>query len=98
MRVDPIDPRTARWEINQPSYRIYFWQRSSDHPDGGWASDEWRLSDAGVHEVLAWADEHADGRRVSSWIEIVLDGEPGLVRLSGWEPTRGEESPPWVRP
>jgi hypothetical protein len=55
------------------------------------------LSDADVHEVLAWADEHAGGRRVSAWIEVVLDGEPGLVRLSGWEPTRPDEPPTWVR-
>jgi hypothetical protein len=33
---------------------------------------------------LVWADEHGDGRRFSSWIEIVLDGDPDLVRLSGW--------------
>lgn len=37
------------------------------------------MSDADIHEVLAWADEHADGRRYSSWIEIVLDGEPSSV-------------------
>jgi hypothetical protein len=97
MRVDRIDPRSARWEIDQPSYLINFWQRSSGRRDTGWASDEWRLSDADVHEVLAWADEHADGRRFSLWIEFVLDGEPGLVRLGGWEPSRADEPPPWVR-
>lgn len=85
MRADRIAPRTARWEIDQPQYRIHFWQRSSDRPDVGWASEKWRVSDADIREVFAWADGHADGRRITSWVEILLDGEPGLVRLTGWE-------------
>src|SRR5215475_4759234 len=97
MRVDRIDPRSVRWEIDQPSYRINFWQQSSGHGDTGWASDEWRLSDADVHEVLAWVDAEADGRRFSVWIEVVLDGEPGVVRRGGWEASRADKPAPWVR-
>lgn len=63
----------------------------------GWVSDEWRLSNVDVAEVLAWAVERAQGRRVTIWVEHV-DGrhEKGMIRLLGWEPTRSESPPPWT--
>lgn len=96
MRVQQVDPRTVRWEKDHPVYRVYFWQRTAEDPDAGWASDEWRLSGADVHEVLTWATEHADGRYLTIWVELEAAGETGLVRLSGWEPTRAEAPPEWV--
>jgi hypothetical protein len=92
MQAAPIDPRDIRWEIDEPAYRVYFWDETR-----GWSSDEWRLSEADVHEVLDWATEHAAGRRTTVWAELGQNGEPGLVRLSGWEPVRTAEPPPWVR-
>jgi len=55
------------------------------------------LTEADVHEVLAWADDQAKGRRITVWVGLTQDGEPGLVRLSGWEPTRADHPSAWVR-
>jgi hypothetical protein len=98
MQAAPIDPRTTRWEIVEPAYRVYFWEPTSEDPDAMWASDEWRLTETDIHEVLAWADTHGRGRRVTSWIEVDRDGEAGLIRLSGWEPTRADAPPAWTLP
>ena len=67
MHAMPVDPRISRWEVDQPAYHVYFWQLSSNVPDAMWASDEWRLTEADVHEVLAWAEERAfrPGRRLA---------------------------------
>jgi hypothetical protein len=96
MHAMPVDPRISRWEVDQPAYHVYFWQLSSNVPDAMWASDEWRLTEADVHEVLAWAEERARGRRVTVWVEVVSDGKTGLVRISGWEPTRSDDPPAWA--
>jgi hypothetical protein len=97
MHATHVDPRSTGREIDQPAYRVYFWRPTSNDPRAGWASDEWRLTEADVHEVLAWAEEQANGRRITSWVEIPGDGEPRLIRLSGWEPTRSDSPAPWVR-
>jgi hypothetical protein len=97
MYASPVDPRINRWEVDQPAYRVTFWQQSSSPSGAGWTSDEWRLTEADVHEVLAWVDDQANGRRVTVWVDLAHDGEPGLVRLSGWEPTRAGHPSAWVR-
>src|SRR5262245_39727872 len=96
MHAMPVDPRISRWEVDQPAYHVYFWQPFSNVLDAMWASDEWRLTEADVHEVLAWAEEEARGRRVTVWVEVVSDGKTGLVRISGWEPTRSDDPPAWA--
>ncbi len=94
VRSERIDPRDARWESGEPAYRVYFWTPRGD----GWASEEWRLRDADVAEVLAWTDDNAQGRRVVIWVEHD-DGRDGLglIRLQGWEPTCATMPPPWTR-
>jgi hypothetical protein len=89
VRAEPVDPRDAGWELHEVAYRVYFWQ--------GTSSDEWRLTEADVREVLTWAHENAHGRRITVWVEHVADGELGLIRLEGWEPTDVDPGPPWVR-
>jgi hypothetical protein len=95
MRAEPVDPRTSRWERYEVAYRVYFW-RQPPAPRGGWASEEWRVTEADIREVLDWADQRADGRYITAWIETTMDGESGLVRLTGWEPTRNDPPPDWV--
>jgi hypothetical protein len=92
VHATPIDSRDTRWERDESAYRVYFWD-----PDRGWASDEYRLTHADVVEVLAWARENAQGRRVTLWVEAMHDGELGLIRLEGWEPVRFAAPPAWVR-
>jgi hypothetical protein len=96
MHAMPVDPRISWWEVDQPTYQVYFWQPSSNVPDATWTSDEWRLTEADVHEVLAWTEDQARGRRITVWVELVRDGQPGLVRISGWEPTRSDPPPVWA--
>jgi hypothetical protein len=82
MHAMPVDPRISRWEVDQPTYQVYFWQPSSNVPDAMWTSDEWRLTEADVHEVLAWTQDQARGRRITVWVELVRDGQPAWFELA----------------
>jgi hypothetical protein len=87
MHVPPVDPRDTRWEVDRPSYRVYFWTRH-ETPDGSLApaSDEWEVSDADVDEVLAWASSAARERSFVVYA-CASDSEGlGLVRLLGSAP------------
>jgi hypothetical protein len=88
VRVEPVDPRDARWERHDVAYRVYFWQ--------GTSSDEWRLTEADVTEVLMWAREKARGRHLNLWLEHEENGELGLIRLAGWDQADSDPGPPWA--
>lgn len=90
MLAEPIDPRDTNWARDEVAYRVYFWR-------GAALSDEWRVTEADVNEVLDWAREKAEGRYITVWAEHVDDGDLGMIRLEGWEPTRSETPPAWVR-
>jgi hypothetical protein len=81
--VRPVDPRDTRWEVSTPTYRVYFWNADL-------VSDEYELVGArDVHEVLAWAEANAGPGR-TYWLSVRVDdrnGEPGLLRLAGHDPT-----------
>lgn len=81
--------------VDQPSYRVNFWQKSG----GAWALDAHAFDDVDdVAEVLEWANNHSAGRRFELFVEI--DTEPlgefltsrkaGLIRLLGSNPNAGE--------
>ncbi|PRB36092.1 hypothetical protein CQ020_22080 [Arthrobacter sp. MYb23] len=64
----------------EPSYRVDFWSAVG-------ASEEWQLTEvADVTEVLAWAEERADGRTFVVYAEFVHEGGHGMIRLLGAEP------------
>jgi hypothetical protein len=46
--IRAVDPRDQTWELERPSYRVYF-------HDANGAQDEYEVLDADVVEVLAWA-------------------------------------------
>ena len=58
---------------DSPVYRVNFW---SQPPRGfGWPLDAYALVDArDVHEVIEWAEERAEGRKVEIFVEV--DEEP----------------------
>jgi hypothetical protein len=89
MQVRQVDPRDTQWEVPQPVYRVYFWERQMpQRPDSGWASDEWQLEDADINEVVDWARDNAAGRRFVVYAKVIggqPDG-PGLIRLLGTDP------------
>jgi hypothetical protein len=82
--------------IESPSFRVNFWSRQSlGH---AWALDAFVLTEvADVTEVVQWADEHADGRRVEVFAEFPNEPvgsftEPrqsNLLRLLGSDPNEG---------
>jgi hypothetical protein len=104
LHADPALPRPARQPVPEATYRVSYWRQRmteeyADRPanleqgDMAWDSEEWTLSGGTVFEVLAWADEGADGWQVTEVCVVVPDpyGKPvGLVRLQGYDPTADE--------
>jgi hypothetical protein len=83
--IRPVDPRDIEWEASSPAYRVYFWREDSR---GGYASEEFQLDGAtDVHEVLTWVAENADGRVLTVYALVEVEGGRGLVRLAGVDPT-----------
>lgn len=78
-----MDPRDVTWELDHPTYRVYFWTHD------GAACDEWRVTDAGnVGDVLVWANERVgQGRRYQVFVEVSAESGLGLLRLIGTDPT-----------
>jgi len=87
MRAYLVDPRDTTWEVSQPVYRVYFWEKQRDYEDSGWASEEWELQGADISEVMDWTEETAKGRLSVLYVCVSHGGELGLVRLSGIDPT-----------
>lgn len=77
MRARTIDPRDQTSQVDDPTFRIYFWT------DGGGAKEEWELSEADLDEVLAWIPSHANGRAHSLWAVTREAGDVCLIRLRG---------------
>ena len=82
MNIAQVDPRAQTEEVDDPRYRVYFWQGSTH-------SYEYEITEADVQDVLAWADRSAAGRTYSLWVCLPAraDGGVNLVRLAGWDPT-----------
>ena len=83
VRATPVDPRDITWEVEHPTYRVYFWSHD------GSACDEWRVTEApDVHEVLAWAEQRVgEGRSYQVFVEVAPESGLGLLRLRGSDPT-----------
>ena len=107
IRAEPAPPRERRAEVGDAAYRISYWRQRSfsdsgqyaDRPanleqaDMAWESEEWLVTGSNVFEVLAWADEGADGWQVTEICAVVPDAHGkavGLVRLHGYDPTADE--------
>ena len=56
MRVELIDPRDQTSQVDDPTYRVYFWAK------GGGAKEEWELFGADLDEVLEWIRLQSRGR------------------------------------
>lgn len=94
MIIEGIDPRDTEWEIDDPVYRVYFWQQPIALPgmsqeDVMYLCDEHRLSGAAdVGEVLDWARSAArPDQTFTLYVEHRDAGRPGLLRLMGVDPT-----------
>ena len=82
-----------RWMVVKPTYRVDFWREiSAGDPSRdlapGWKQDSYYVTDADVDEVLAWSKTEASGRPIVVYLVFARrDGEPGLIRLAGEDPT-----------
>lgn len=93
-----IDIREGRWaEPTEPdgaasTYQVEFWTKLNDPAPPlapMWHVETIRLAGArDVREALAWADERAEGRHVTVYVEVDRGGL-GRVRLVGVDPTWG---------
>src|SRR5438093_7828142 len=104
MQIQPVDERTAVWEVDRPTYRVFFWERGFGPPDVprqnvGYGCETYDVSDAeDVFEVLAWASANSGARRgviypgsdrTFAIYAVVSVGERlGTVRLAGIDPNR----------
>lgn len=102
MEAKAVDPRETGWQIDHPTYRVYIWSPGppSEHitpAARGWRCSEFDVTGADVEEVLAWARAQApsDGT-YTVFLRGTDNGEGGLSRLAGWEPTRGDPPPSWT--
>jgi hypothetical protein len=94
MDIRPVDPRDTGWEVDSPTFRVYFWSRpptpagmSEDHVM--YHSNEFELSGVeDVREVLEWAEENAaPGSTYTVYAVVEGSRERGLVHLAGVDPT-----------
>ena len=95
MRTEGVDPRDVVWEIEEPTYRVYFWGKgtaSDDVPpeEVGYYSDEHRVRDAtDVREVIGWAERTTrPNESYTLYVERDEGGRTGLIQLAGIDPTR----------
>ncbi|MGJ3188928.1 hypothetical protein [Paenarthrobacter sp. FR1] len=80
MKSRTVDPRYVNRVDLEPSYRVDFWTAAG-------VAEEWQLTEvADVTEVLAWAEEQADGRAFVLYAEFIHEGGHGMIRLLGQEP------------
>ena len=93
MEVRSVDPRDTEWGEDFPAYRVSFF---TDPWPGlhGWTSDEFEIWQApGVHSVVEWAANEADGR---TYLVYALVPAPrptgrGLLTLLGHDPNRATD-------
>jgi hypothetical protein len=86
LRAEPVDPRDQRWEVWTPAYRVCFWRSIGAD---AWSAREFEVTGSDVESVLAWArEEAADSESYQVFAVLERDGEIGVVRLLGADPTR----------
>jgi hypothetical protein len=104
IKASPAPPRGRDAEVADATYRVSYWRQRlaedfADRPanleqgDMAWDSEEWLVSEGNIFEVMAWADEGADGWQVTEICVVVPDSygkAVGLVRLHGYDPTADE--------
>jgi hypothetical protein len=83
VEIQRVDPRTARRELYEPVYRVYFWGVAM-------ASYEYELTGASdVGEVLRWAEENRGDRTYAVYVVWPVSGSAaGIARVYGSDPTR----------
>jgi hypothetical protein len=83
MQVTPVDERDAKWEGDQPVFRVYLHTSEATSTSGATATYD--VTGADVLQVIDWA-QHQAGDRMTYAVALVLDAPDrgrGLVWLVG---------------
>jgi hypothetical protein len=86
VHTESVDPRDPRWELQGPAYRVCFWR-----PVGmeAWSAREVEITGSDIDAVLAWAaHEASESESYQVFAVVQRDGDVGVVRLLGDDPTR----------
>ena len=95
MRASETVHAEPAFAVDAPNYRVNFWVQSSG---GAWSLDAFVLTEvANASEAIAWAQEHADGRRFELFAEahpepveaFEVPRTSALIRLLGENPILG---------
>lgn len=96
MIVQPLDRNDViapRFDVYEPEYRVDFWRRPDSLAEVaaekiGYKQDSYGLKEVrDVDEVVAWADENAQGRLYVVWVKYSCQGDRGIIRIRGEDPT-----------
>jgi hypothetical protein len=94
MRSEPRgSEKPVTQDPDQPVYQVTFWERLAEPADlpekeRGFGASVWRVHDAEVTEVLAWAKERATTQPYMVHVATPPeDGHSELIRLYGQDPT-----------
>ncbi|WP_035781947.1 hypothetical protein [Arthrobacter sp. H14] len=86
-----VDTRDTRWQEDYPSYRVQVWHFRGNDPDEAPSLEEYQFDDVDVDRVLEWASsQEAPGMQIVVYARIIMDYEPGLIRLRGSDPSAPE--------
>lgn len=92
MRAALIDPRDQTLQVDDPSYRVYFWA------EDGSTKEEWELTGADLDEVLEWIPSQSRGWYHSLWAVTRSARDVCLIRLQGRDLTAVSDVwPSWAR-
>jgi hypothetical protein len=96
MRVEePGGPDAISDDPDRPVYQVNLFTRLAEPAEvpeeqRGFHVSEWKLHDADVSQVLAWASEQAADRSYVVYVAAADHDDPHLLHLFGHDPNRGE--------
>lgn len=91
---EPGGPDAVTVNPERPVYQVNIYTRLSEPADvpeksRGFVVSEWKLHETEVCEVLAWAQENAEGHPYTVAVAAVDEGDGAdLIHLFGEDPTR----------
>ncbi len=94
MRTRRVDERDSKWEVDFPTFRVFVWRQQAIAGDAsesmGWEVDVYELANVDVHQAISWAEDRvgSNGMYTLFVCHTNSNGEMGMLRLAGIEPTR----------
>lgn len=88
VRAREVDPRDVNVEVDEPTFRVYFWRT-----DPSLACREFEVTGGDVDDVAGWADDNVGPDEtyelgVLTRVGETQAGDVVLTRIKGTDPTR----------